>query len=74
MKGLTLTDIDKHINFIQSISGLFKEKYPFLLEKCFVHNAPFVFSKLLHLISLLIDKETRDKIEVLTKDNYIDRK
>lgn len=67
MKGLTVSDIDKHLQFIQNVSSLFKDKYPNNLTKCFVHNAPFVFSKLLKLLSLLIDPETRNKIEVLSK-------
>ena len=28
MKGLTVSDIDKHLSFIQSFSTLLKEKYP----------------------------------------------
>lgn len=67
MKGLTVSDIDKHLHFMQNVSLLFKDKYPNNLTKCFVYNAPYVFSKLLKLLSLLIDPETRDKIEVLSK-------
>lgn len=72
MKGLTVSDIDKHLNFIQTVSSLFKEKYPNKLTKCFIHNAPFVFSKLLKILSLIIDKETRDKIEVVSKNNALE--
>ncbi len=67
MKGLTLADIDKHMSFINNVSTFFKDKYPNKLTRCFVHNAPFVFSKLLKLLSILIDTETRNKIEVLSK-------
>lgn len=67
MKGLTLADIDKHMTFINNVSSFFKDKYPNKLTRCFIHNAPFVFSKLLKLLSLLIDTETRSKIEVLSK-------
>ena len=66
MKGLTVSDIDKHYNFIQNISLLFKEKYPNKLTKCFIHNPPFVFSQIFNMISLFIDKETQSKIELVS--------
>ena len=65
MKNLTMTDIDKHLKFIQHISILFKERYSNKLIKCFVHNAPFIFSKMLTIVSMFIDKETQSKIELL---------
>lgn len=64
MKNLTVSDVDKHLKFIQHISVLFKEKYPNKLTKCFIHNAPFVFTKILNIVSLFIDKETQAKIEL----------
>lgn len=69
MKNVNISDIDKHLNFIQNVSTLLKEKYPDKLTKCFIHNPPFVFSQILNLISLFIDKETRDKIEIIPKHN-----
>ena len=65
MKGLTVSDIDKHLSFIQTISTLLKEKYPNKLTKCFVYNAPFVFSQILNIVSMFIDKETQSKIELV---------
>jgi len=69
MKNVTISDIDKHLKFIQTISIRLKDKYPKKLTKCYIHNAPFVFSQILNIISLFIDKETREKIEVVTKDS-----
>lgn len=66
MKNVTLSDIDKHLKFIQTISTRLKDKYPNKLIKCYIHNAPFVFSQILNIISLFIDKETREKIQVVT--------
>lgn len=66
LKNLTVSDLDKHLKFIQHISALFKEKYPNKLTKCFVHNAPFVFAQLLNIVSLFIDKETLAKIELIS--------
>jgi hypothetical protein len=65
MKNLTMTDIEKHLKFIQHISILFQERYSNKLVKCFVHNAPFIFSKMLTIVSMFIDKETLSKIELL---------
>ena len=65
MKNLTMTDVDKHLKFIQHISVLFKERYPDKLTKCFVHNAPFDFTQILNIVSIFIDKETQTKIELV---------
>jgi len=37
------------------------------MNKCYVYNATFVFSKVLKLVSLFIDPETQQKIELVTK-------
>lgn len=65
MKNLTITDVDKHLNFIKHISVLLKQRYSNKLIKCFVHNAPFVFSQILNIVSMFIDKETHAKIELI---------
>jgi len=67
MKALSISEIDKHREFIQHISGYLKEKYPNKLSKCYVYNAPFVFSTLFNIICLFIDKETQSKIELVNK-------
>ena len=66
MKHLTIKDVDKHKNFIQDISIFFKETYPNKMIKCFIYNAPFVFSQILNIVSLFIDKETLQKIELVS--------
>lgn len=65
MKNLTIVDIDKHKLFIQTISGYLKDKYPQKLAKCYIYNAPFVFSQIYNIVSLFIDKETQKKIELV---------
>ena len=67
MKNLTLSDIDKHKSFFQYISIVLKEKYPKKLAKCYVYNAPFVFSQLYNVICMFIDKDTQKKIELVKK-------
>lgn len=67
MKTLTILDIDKHKLFIQNISNYLKEKYPQKLEKCYIYNAPFVFSQIYNIICKFVDKDTQRKIELITK-------
>lgn len=65
MQSITLTHLDKHYNFIKNICILFQEKFPDKLEKCFVYNAPFLFSQLFKIVSRFIDKKTQKKIELV---------
>lgn len=67
MKSLTLGDLDKHKVFIQNISIFLTEKYPDKLSKCYIYNAPFIFSRIYKVVSTFIDKTTQEKIE-LVKD------
>ena len=67
IKNLTLADIDKHKEFIQNISIILKQKYTNKLTKCYIYNAPFVFSQILNIVSLFIDKETQTKIQLVQK-------
>lgn len=71
MKNLTIVDIDKHKIFIQNISGYLKEKYPQRLTKCYIYNAPFVFSQFFNIVSIFIDKETQSKIVLCSPDSNI---
>jgi hypothetical protein len=67
LKKLTLIDIDKHKEFIQDMSVYLKDKYPDKLSKCYIYNAPFVFSQIFNIVSLFIDKDTQTKIELVVK-------
>jgi hypothetical protein len=66
LKKLTLVDIDKHKDFIHDLSLFLKNKYPNKLTKCYIYNAPFVFSQIFNIVSLFIDKDTQLKIELIT--------
>ena len=65
LKKLTLGDIDKHKDFIHDLSLFLKDKYPDKLTKCYIYNAPFVFSQIFNIVSLFIDKDTQLKIELV---------
>ena len=69
MKSLSISDYDKHKQFIQEICGFFKVRYEGQLLKCYIYNAPFIFSQVFSLISIFIDKETQQKIVLITNKN-----
>lgn len=70
MKSITLSEVDKHKIFIQNISEYLKEKYPEKLSKCYIYNAPFVFSQIYNIVSMFIDKDTQKKIELVNRKTY----
>ena len=65
MKSLTISQLDKHRNFLTQISSVLKARYPDTLSKCYVYDAPFVFSQLYNIISIFVDKETLCKIQIV---------
>jgi hypothetical protein len=70
MKKISLSDVDKHKLFIQNLSSYLKESYPDKLSKCYIYNAPGVFKQILNIISIFIDKETQEKIELVKHKTY----
>ena len=65
MKTLTLTDIDKYYPFICRITEILKTNYPDKLEKCYIYNAPFIFTQIFSIISIFIDKKTQLKLQLI---------
>lgn len=65
LKSLTISDIEKHKIFISRISVLLKDRYPNKLDKCFIHNPPFIFEALFNLVAMFIDKDTQRKITLV---------
>lgn len=63
--NLSIADIDKHRNFILKISQVLSERFPCKLHKCYIYDAPFIFSQIFNIISKFIDKETQRKIHVI---------
>jgi hypothetical protein len=61
IKSLTVAEVDKHKKFIQHVSTIMNEKYPDKLVRCYIYNAPFIFSQIMSMVSLFIDKETQQK-------------
>ena len=65
MKSLNLIDIEKNYSFIHKMSEILKTLFPDKLEKCFIYNAPIVFSQLFNMLSVFIDKKTLEKIQII---------
>ena len=65
MKNLTIVDVDKHKIFIKNMSRFFKDKYPEKLSKCYVYNAPFIFTQIFSIVSMFIERDTHKKIELV---------
>lgn len=73
LKSLTLNDVDKHYSYITKICTLFKDEFPDKLQSCFIYNAPFIFTQVISIISLFIDKKTQKKISLLDNSEYFDK-
>jgi len=68
MSSITLLHIEKYYSFIQELSDVLKESFPDKLETCYIYNAPFIFSKLFHVMSVMIDKKTLSKIKLVKEE------
>lgn len=67
LKSLTLTELDKHYNYITKVCTIFKNEFPDKLNTCFIYHAPFVFSQIISIISVFIDKKTQMKLQLVDK-------
>jgi len=67
LKSLTLKELDKHYNYITKVCTIFKNEFPDKLDICFIYHAPFVFSQIISIISVFIDKKTQKKLQLVDK-------
>ena len=65
MKSLTVGDLDKHRSFIFDTIKKLSEELPDTLEVCYCYKTPFVFAQVYSMISVAIDKETRQKVKIV---------
>ena len=63
--SMKLKDVDNNRDFIRNISKCLKERFPDKLDKCYIYNATTMFSQILNVISLFIDKDTKEKIQLI---------
>jgi hypothetical protein len=69
LKSLTISELDKHYNYINHVCPVFKNEFPDKLDVCYVYNAPFIVSKVISIISFFIDKTTQEKIKLMPRSS-----
>ena len=62
----TLTEFEKHSQFISKISKILTTNFPDKLETCFIHNPPFFMSQVYNILFSFIDKKTQQKIKLVS--------
>ena len=66
MNSFTLTEFEKHLQFITKICRILTITFPDKLETCLIHNPPFFISKIYNVLFTFIDKKTQQKIKLVT--------
>ena len=65
MNSFTLTEFDKHLQFIKKICNILTISFPDKLETCFIYNPPFFISQIYNVLFAFIDKKTQEKIKIV---------
>ena len=65
IKGLTVSELDKHMNFLKHATQILSAKYENKMATCHVYKSSFIFSQLFGLVSCFIDKETLQKVQLV---------
>uniref|UniRef100_A0A6C0E4W4 CRAL-TRIO domain-containing protein n=1 Tax=viral metagenome TaxID=1070528 RepID=A0A6C0E4W4_9ZZZZ len=60
-----LIDLDKHYNYLLYLCELMKKQYPYALNKCFIYQPSFIYTKIYNVIASFFDKETRSKVRLI---------
>jgi hypothetical protein len=68
LDSLSLLHIEKHFGFIKKMSEVLKTTFPDKLNICHIYNAPFIFSKVISIISVFVDKKTQQKIKLVNSE------
>jgi hypothetical protein len=63
IEKLTLLDIDKNRDFVESMSNVLKDRFPDKLDVCLIYEGSFIFKQIYNLLALFIDKKTLKKIK-----------
>lgn len=69
LSGVTFNNIDT--DFLKQLTLILQATYPERLDKCFIRNPPAIFTSVWDLIKGLIDKRTRDKVEIIKNNKVI---
>jgi S-adenosylmethionine synthetase len=66
LNSFTLTEFEKHLQFITKICKILTINFPDKLETCLIYNPPFFISKIYNILFTFIDKKTQQKIKLVT--------
>jgi len=67
LKGFSIREMEKHMNFFKHISVILDTHYPNKLSSCYVYNASSIFTQVFSLLSYFIDKDTLNKMHLVGK-------
>jgi hypothetical protein len=65
INSMKIRDVDNNRDFIRNMSKCLKERFTDKLDKCYIYNATAMFSQILNVISMFIDKDTKEKIRLI---------
>jgi len=66
LSGVTFNNVDGE--FLKQLTLILQATYPDRLERCLIRNPPIIFTSVWDLIKNLIDKKTRNKVEIIKND------
>ena len=69
LNSFTLTEFEKHLQFITKICKILTINFPDKLETCLIYNPPFFISKIYNILFTFIDKKTQQKIKLVTSSS-----
>lgn len=67
LKGLSIREIDKHINFFKRTAVILDTHFPKMLSNCYVYNASSIFTQFFRILSCFVDKDTLNKVKIISK-------
>jgi len=62
LDSISVTDIDKHSNFLIQLARFMTDNFPDKLEKGYIYNSGFLINSIYNILLMVLDKETRTKI------------
>ena len=65
LKSTSIGSIDTHKQFIMDVTKKMSVDFSDSLDKCYLYKTPFVFSQIYNIVSIAIDKETKQKIQII---------
>lgn len=65
LKSTSVGSIDTHKRFIMEAMEKMSVDFSDALDKCYLYKTPFVFSQIYNIVSIALDKETKQKIQIV---------